>query len=133
MVKIDKLFFKSKVKKYIHSRGFRVSSKILDDNALDNIIKSILDKGIRRTKANKRKTVKPNDVYIRPMIPIPEINQEILEGIITELHGSGAENRGLMYYDIITHIIRDHHEEPEYDRIMLWCNANIKNGETFLN
>ncbi len=133
MVKKDQLFFKSKVRKYIRKRGFRVSNKVLDGNSLDLIIKTILDKGVERTKANKRKNVRSFDVYAKPKIRLPEINKNLLKNLISELRGSGIDQRGIMYYDIITRIIRQVYEEPEYDQIIRWCNANIKNGKTFID
>ena len=133
MGKRDKLYIKSKVQSYIRARGFRVSTKVLDGNNLNDIIKTLLNKGIERTKANRRKIVRPYDVYAKIEMPLPAINKNILEGLISELKGSGIEKRGIMYYDIITLIIRHGHEEPDYDQIIRWCNVNIKNGKTFLD
>ena len=133
MVKRDVLFVKSRIKSYVKNRGFRVSSEILNGTKLDDIIKSLLDKATERTKANKRKTVKPFDLFIRTHIQLPIIDDKVLNGIISELKTSGINERGLMYYDIITYIIRHVLEEPEYDQIIRWCNANIKNGKTFLD
>ena len=132
MVKKDKLFVKSRVRNYTRSRGFRVSSKVLNGSKLNLIIKSLLDKAVQRTKANKRKNVRSYDLYIKPLIYLPNIDKKLLAGLVEELQSTGIISRGIMYYDIVTHIIRDVHEEPEYDQIMLWCNANIKNGHTFL-
>ena len=132
MGKRDSFCIKSKVRSYIRARGYRVSNKVLDGNYLNEIIKTLLNKGIERATANKRKTVRPYDVYVKIQMPLPEIDKNVLQGLISELKGSGIEQRGIMYYDVITHIIRHAHEEPEYDLIMRWCNANIKNGNTFL-
>ena len=56
------LIVKSKVREYIKSKGCNTSSDIVDGNALNDIIKAILDKAIARTTANGRKTVQPKDI-----------------------------------------------------------------------
>ena len=60
MMKVELLFFKVRVKKYIKGKGLNSSSGILDE--LNRIIIEMLDKAIARTKASNRKTVKVRDL-----------------------------------------------------------------------
>ncbi len=60
--KADVLFVKSKVRDYIHSKECNASGDVLDGDALDKVIKNILDKAIDRAKANNRKTVMEKDL-----------------------------------------------------------------------
>lgn len=53
---------KSKVREYIKDQGCNTSSGVVDGEALNNIIKNILDKALVRTIANGRKTVKTRDL-----------------------------------------------------------------------
>ena len=50
----------SKVKAYIKSKGMMTSSDAI--GALNDAIYKVIDAGIVRTKANKRSTVKPQDL-----------------------------------------------------------------------
>ena len=60
--KADVLFVKSKVRDFIHSKDCNTSGDVLDGDALDKIIKGLLDKAIDRAKANNRKTVMEKDL-----------------------------------------------------------------------
>ncbi|RME25522.1 MAG: hypothetical protein D6806_07730 [Deltaproteobacteria bacterium] len=50
----------SKVKEYIKSKKMMTSSDL--PAALSDEVKAILDKAIKRCKANKRSTVRPDDL-----------------------------------------------------------------------
>lgn len=56
----DSLVVGSKVKAYIKSKGCHTSSDAVD--ALSAKVQAILDAATDRTKANKRSTVKPQDL-----------------------------------------------------------------------
>jgi histone H3/H4 len=56
------LFVKSAVREYLKSKGFNTSSEILDQGALNSVIKEILDKACSRAEGNKRKTIKARDI-----------------------------------------------------------------------
>lgn len=56
----DPLLVTSKVKAYIKSKGMMTSSESL--GALNNAVYAMLDKAIARTEANRRSTVRPQDV-----------------------------------------------------------------------
>ncbi len=58
--KKEPLVVASKVKNYIKSKKMMTSSDALD--ALNEKIYSVLDDAVVRTKANKRSTVKPQDL-----------------------------------------------------------------------
>ena len=58
--KKDSLIVSSKVKAYIKGKKMMTSSDALD--ALNDAVYSILDKAAARTKANRRSTVKPQDL-----------------------------------------------------------------------
>ncbi|MEE9371204.1 MAG: hypothetical protein V3W45_07025 [Sedimentisphaerales bacterium] len=58
--KKDSLIVASKVKAYIKGKKMMTSSDALD--ALNDAVYSILDKAAARTKANRRSTVKPQDL-----------------------------------------------------------------------
>ena len=60
--KVEPLFVKSKVREYIKGNGCNTSSAILDGEALNKIIMSMLDKAVARAKGNNRKTVKARDL-----------------------------------------------------------------------
>jgi len=60
--KSEPLFVKSKVREFIKGKGCNTSSGVLDGDALNNIIMSMLDKAIKRAQANNRKTVKARDL-----------------------------------------------------------------------
>lgn len=53
---------KSKVREHIKAQECNTSSGVVDGDALDNIVKDILDKAIARAKGNGRKTVKSRDL-----------------------------------------------------------------------
>jgi hypothetical protein len=56
----ESLVVTSKVKAYIKSKKMMTSSDAID--ALNKAVYSILDDGIARTQANRRSTVKPQDL-----------------------------------------------------------------------
>ena len=56
----DVLVVASKVKEYIKSKGAKTAGDTIP--ALSAKVCSILDEGIKRAKANKRSTVKPDDL-----------------------------------------------------------------------
>lgn len=58
----EPLFVKSKVREYIKSKGANPKSDLLDTNALNEAIIDILDRAIRRAKANARKSIKYKDL-----------------------------------------------------------------------
>ncbi len=60
--KADVIFVKSKVRDYVHSKECNTSGDVLDGDALDKVLKEILDKAIERAKANNRKTVMEKDL-----------------------------------------------------------------------
>ena len=59
---VEPLYVKSKVREYIKGHECNTSSGVLDGDALNGIIISILDKAIARAKGNNRKTVKARDL-----------------------------------------------------------------------
>ena len=60
--KVEPLFVKSKVREYIKAKECNTSSGVLDGDALNNIIKEMLDNAVKRATANNRKTVKARDL-----------------------------------------------------------------------
>jgi len=58
--KKDSLIVASKVKAYIKSKKMMTSSDAI--GALNDLLYSTLDSAIQRTKANRRSTVKPQDI-----------------------------------------------------------------------
>ncbi len=56
------LVVKSKVRDYIHQKECNASGEVLDNGALDKVIKEVLDKAVERAKANGRKTVMEKDL-----------------------------------------------------------------------
>lgn len=56
------IFVKSKIREYIKSKGCNTSGDLLDGGTLNDTIVDILDKAIKRAKANGRKTVKIRDL-----------------------------------------------------------------------
>lgn len=56
------LYVKSKVMKYVHSKGFNCSASVCDGPKLDRIIKNVLDEAIIRARQNFRKTVIDRDL-----------------------------------------------------------------------
>jgi len=58
--KKEPLVVASKVKAYIKSKSMMTSADAVD--ALSGAVYDLLDAAIRRTKANKRSTVKPQDL-----------------------------------------------------------------------
>ena len=50
----------SKVKAYVKSKGMMTSSDAI--GALSDAVRATLDAGIKRTKANRRSTLKPQDL-----------------------------------------------------------------------
>ena len=62
MAKVEPLYVKSKVREYIKAKDCNTSSGVLDGDVFNSIIIKILDHGIRRAKANGRKTVKARDL-----------------------------------------------------------------------
>jgi hypothetical protein len=60
MAKKDSLIVASKVKAYIKSKKMMTASDSLE--AISDRVYCMLDKAIERTKANRRSTVKPQDL-----------------------------------------------------------------------
>lgn len=60
MAKKDSLIVASKVKAYVRSKKMMTSSDAL--GAISDKVYCMLDKAIERTKANRRSTVKPQDL-----------------------------------------------------------------------
>jgi len=60
--KVEPLFVKSKVREYIKGKDLNTASAVLDGEALNSIIISMLDKAVNRAKGNGRKTVKERDL-----------------------------------------------------------------------
>ena len=60
--KVEPLFVKSKVREYIKGKDLNTASAVLDGEALNKIITSMLDKAVNRAKGNGRKTVKERDL-----------------------------------------------------------------------
>jgi hypothetical protein len=60
MANKDSLIVASKVKAYIKSKGMMTSSDALE--AISDKVYGILDAAIARTQANRRSTVKPQDL-----------------------------------------------------------------------
>jgi predicted transcriptional regulator len=60
MAKKDMLVVASKVKAYIKSKGCQTAGDSL--GALNESIHSLLDAAVKRTKGNRRSTVKPQDL-----------------------------------------------------------------------
>jgi hypothetical protein len=58
--KKDVLVVASKVKAYIKSKGAMTSSDAI--GGLNDCVYAILDAAVKRTKANRRSTVKPHDL-----------------------------------------------------------------------
>ena len=56
----EMLIVGSKVKAYIKSKGFMTAGDTLE--GLNKVVEECLDKATERTKANKRATVKPQDL-----------------------------------------------------------------------
>ena len=59
---VEALFVKSKVREYINGKGCNTSGDVIDGAALNDAIIEILDKAIKRAKANNRKTVQEKDL-----------------------------------------------------------------------
>jgi histone H3/H4 len=59
---VDVLFVKSKVREYIKSKECNTSGDVIDGPALNDALIDILDKAIKRAKANGRKTVQEKDL-----------------------------------------------------------------------
>ena len=57
----EMLFVKSKIREHIKSKGCNTSGDLLDGDTLNDLIVDILDKAIKRAKANGRKTVNKRD------------------------------------------------------------------------
>ena len=57
----ETLFVKAKVREYIKENDCNSQGEVIDGDVLNNEIKSILDKAIKRAKANGRKTVQVKD------------------------------------------------------------------------
>lgn len=58
----ESLIVKSKVREYLKEKGMQTGSGVVDGDTLNDRIREILDRAIKRTKANKRKTVQAKDI-----------------------------------------------------------------------
>jgi len=58
--KKESLIVASKVKAYIKSKKMMTSADAL--GTINDLVYSVLDSAIKRTKANRRSTVKPQDI-----------------------------------------------------------------------
>lgn len=129
----DSLFFKNRVIAYFHSKEMRVGSKVVDGVILNSMIQRLLDDGAVRARMNNRKTVRPHDIYVSEVpSKAPKYDKNALDKLVAELEEEPGEKRKIMYYDIVTHIMKHGHEEPKYDQIMLYCNYMIRQGHTYI-
>lgn len=60
MTKKEMLVVASKVRAYVKSKGCQTAGDSLP--ALNDAVYSVLDQAVKRTKANRRSTVKPQDL-----------------------------------------------------------------------
>ncbi len=58
----ETLFVKSKIKEYLKAHDCNTASELVDGDALNNIIKAVLDRAIARAQGNGRKTVQGKDL-----------------------------------------------------------------------
>lgn len=61
-IRVEPLFVKSKVREFIKSKGANPKSDLFDTNTLNEAIIDILDRAIRRAKANARKSIEPREL-----------------------------------------------------------------------
>ncbi|MHA1301783.1 MAG: histone-like protein [Candidatus Helarchaeota archaeon] len=62
-IKLGSLIVKSTIRKYVNGNGCNISSEVLN-KTLNDILKKILDRAIRKAKKENRKTLKPRDLMI---------------------------------------------------------------------
>lgn len=60
MAEKDRLIVASKVKEYIRAKGCQTSSDAVD--AVNDAVHKMLDDAVKRAQANKRATVRPQDL-----------------------------------------------------------------------
>jgi len=60
-------------------------------------------------------------------------NLEIINKIIYKLKRVYQDRRKIMYSDIINYITRKEKEGEIFNKLMIWCNYNIRLGKNFVN
>jgi len=68
-------------------------------------------------------------IDMEKVINFPEEHLDILIKINKELNMKIREKREIMYSDIINFIIRSGDKGPIFNKLLIWCNYNIKNGK----
>ncbi len=56
------LVVKNAVSELIRTKGYKVSSELFDEDALNSVLKGVIDKACARCEANGRKTVMKQDL-----------------------------------------------------------------------
>ena len=68
-------------------------------------------------------------INIESIVNFPEEHFDILIKIYRELNMKIREKREIMYSDIINFIIRRGDKGPIFNKLLIWCNYNIRNGK----
>ena len=70
--------------------------------------------------------------YISQSISTQDLDKSILTDIITKVEEKLEHKRPIMYVDLINFIIRTNLVGDEYNKIIVWCNYNIRLGRLFM-
>ncbi|MFW9782148.1 MAG: hypothetical protein ACFFFB_07685 [Candidatus Heimdallarchaeota archaeon] len=62
----------------------------------------------------------------------PQNHLEILKDIYTKIKKTINGKREIMYSDIINLLVRNNYSGDNFNRIVIWCNYNIKQGNLFV-
>ncbi|MFX1356734.1 MAG: hypothetical protein ACFFA8_05560 [Promethearchaeota archaeon] len=74
---------------------------------------------------------KVND--LEKIVKIPEDHLDLLNEIYNELNLKIKQKREIMYSDIINFVIRKGFKGAIFNKLLIWCNYNIRNGKFIVN
>ncbi|MFX0060198.1 MAG: hypothetical protein ACFE8J_18030, partial [Candidatus Heimdallarchaeota archaeon] len=79
----------------------------------------------------KKMTQKPTEM--EKTVDFPDEHSDILNEIHKELNLRIKEKREIMYSDIINFIIRKGYKGAIFNKLLIWCNYNIRSGRFIVN
>lgn len=74
---------------------------------------------------------KVND--LEKIVKLTEDHLDLLNEIYTELNLKIKQKREIMYSDIINFVIRKGFKGAIFNKLLIWCNYNIRNGKFIVN
>lgn len=75
-----------------------------------------------------------NQLYVKlkDINSFAKVYDDALQEIYKKIHQVIRGKREIMYSDIINLVVRNQYKGDIYNKIIIWCNYNIKKGNLFV-